>query len=263
MHLVYVYNGPGASDVQDYVVALKRVLDVDYKVELVDSAEPLLKHADRVRLWVMPGGADRFYLEHLKGQGNEALVQFVKNGGCYLGICAGAYYAASCILFDLNTPNEIQGERPLKLFEGIAQGPVLRPYFYNEPKGITCGKIFLSEHVFSDKAELNRPSSHFSYLYYNGGPCFLPESATCEILAWYQKEAQESWYLSTNATKLPAIVYKKFGQGHVVLSGLHLENSLFDSYNTLNNCLSNMDLLTYCLGAKMGLSCKHSIHCSL
>lgn len=260
MHLVYIYNGLGAKDVQDYLIALNHVLDVDYKIELVNSVEPLLKNADRVRLWVMPGGADCFYLEHLKGRGNEAIIQFVKSGGCYLGICAGAYYAASSILFNINTSNEIKGKRPLKFFEGIAQGPVLQPYFYNEPKGITCGKIFLSERIFSDKSTQNQPSNRFSYLYYNGGPCFFPENTTCEILAWYRKEAQDTWYLSTEATQLPAIVYRKLEQGHVILSGLHLENSLFDSYNTLNNCLSNMDLLTYCLGTKMGLTCKSLIH---
>ena len=99
-------------------------------------------------------------------------------------------------------------------------------------------------------------SKPFSYLYYNCGPCFLPDSENYEILAWYQKEAQETWYLTTEAVQLPAIVYGKFDLGHVVLSGLHLENSLFDTHNTHNNCLSNMDLLAYCLGAKMGLTCK-------
>lgn len=259
MHLVCIYNGPGAVDVQDYLTALTQVLAPEYTLELVDSAESLQAYADQVRLWVMPGGADRFYLERLKGNGNEALIRFVKNGGCYLGICAGAYYASSRILFDVNTSNEIQGDRPLKFFEGLAQGPVIQPYFYNEPKGITCGKIFLSERIFSKKAKKNLPSKHFSYLYYNGGPCFFPDNTNCEILAWYQKEAQESWYLSIQSTQLPAIVYRKLGQGHVVLSGLHLENPLFDRYNFLNNSCSCMHLLAYCLGEKMGLKLNPSI----
>jgi len=156
----------------------------------------------------------------------------------------------------LNILNEIQNEYLRKVFQEIIQSSILRPYFYNEPKGITCGKNFLSERIFSNKVKQNQPSSHFSYLYDNEGSCFFPENTNCKNLAWYQKEAHEIWYLATNATQLPVIVYRKFGQGRVVLSGLHLENSLFDAYNTINNCLSNIDLLTYCLSIKMGLKCK-------
>lgn len=97
------------------------------------------------------GWCRSFYLERLKGDGNEAFIRFVKNGGCYLGVCTGAYYASSRILVDVNTPNEIQEDHPLKFFEGLAQRPIIQPHFYNEPKGITCGKIFLSERIFQKK----------------------------------------------------------------------------------------------------------------
>ncbi len=259
MQLVCIYNGPGTADVQDYVIALKQVLACDYTIELVNSVEIIQQNPSSVRLWVMPGGADRPYLKHLKKQGNEALIQFVKGGGCYLGICAGAYYGSSQILFDVGTHQEINASRPLKFFEGLAQGPILQPYFYNEPKGITCAKIFLSKHIFSHKAQKNQISKSYSYLYYNGGPCFLPYNTTSEILAWYKKENNETWYLNTKAIQLPAIVYRKLEKGHIILSGLHLENPLFDPYNTSKN-YSRIDLLKHILGIKMGLKLKPLIY---
>ena len=80
---------------------------------------------------VMPGGADLPYCRQLNGPGNELIrgaqpccwlnmpsdvgkqsqilthstmsAAYVEDGGSYLGLCAGAYYACSYVEFDLGT----------------------------------------------------------------------------------------------------------------------------------------------------------------
>ncbi len=73
-----------------------------------------------VFLFVMPGGADLYYCEKLNGDGNKRIRDYVEQGGNYLGICAGAYYAAREI--DWNN-GEIAGARELVLADTKATGP--------------------------------------------------------------------------------------------------------------------------------------------
>jgi glutamine amidotransferase-like uncharacterized protein len=43
-------------------------------------------------------------------------------GGSYLGLCAGAYYGSSRVVFEPGTPLEVIGDRELAFFPGIARG---------------------------------------------------------------------------------------------------------------------------------------------
>ena len=47
-----------------------------------------------VLAFFMPGGRATPYIEKLKVQGNQKIIEYVRNGGVYFGICAGAYYAS-------------------------------------------------------------------------------------------------------------------------------------------------------------------------
>ena len=50
--------------------------------------------------------------------------------------------------------------------------------------------------------------------YFNGGPYFEEISQEgMSVLAWYEFDSK----------KLPAILYIKYGQGNVILSGVHFE----------------------------------------
>jgi glutamine amidotransferase-like uncharacterized protein len=48
--------------------------------------------------------------------------EFVSQGGGYLGLCAGAYYACARVEFEPGTRLEVVGDRELAFFPGIAQG---------------------------------------------------------------------------------------------------------------------------------------------
>jgi len=54
---------------------------------------------------IMPGGSGSKQATNLEISGREAIQQFVKNGGGYVGICAGAYLASSHYPWSLNLIN--------------------------------------------------------------------------------------------------------------------------------------------------------------
>jgi len=54
---------------------------------------------------VMPGGSGSKQATNLETSGREAIQQFVKNGGGYVGVCAGAYLASSHYPWSLHLIN--------------------------------------------------------------------------------------------------------------------------------------------------------------
>ena len=96
-------------------------------------------------LLVMPGGKDLPYVERLAGKGNESISHFVRNGGGYLGICAGAYYGCSAVQFAQGDPLlEVVGPRELSFFNGISQGPVFAGFDYTSQRGAAAADIQLT-----------------------------------------------------------------------------------------------------------------------
>ena len=130
----FVYAGPGAGlrSVLSAVHSLREALVPDVAVQQVDAATLLEGHwTEHALLLVMPGGADLPFCKHLNGEGNRIIRQgvrvvvapwqhslaagsasqltahrlslkraWVEAGGCYLGLCAGAYYACARVEFE-------------------------------------------------------------------------------------------------------------------------------------------------------------------
>ena len=96
-------------------------------------------------LLVMPGGRDLPYVDRLRGKGNENISRFVRDGGSYLGICAGAYYGCSSVQFAQGDPLlEVVGPRELSFFKGISQGPVFAGFDYTSNEGALAADVQLS-----------------------------------------------------------------------------------------------------------------------
>src|SRR5690606_17057956 len=153
------------------------------------------------KLIVMPGGADLPYVKKLQGKGNENIRNFVNNGGSYLGICAGAYYGSSSIEFDKGGTLEVTGPRELQFFSGKAIGPVLATYDYKTHSGSRAA------HITSSYEQIPHTNT-----YYNGGGYFAePEQ--------YENTAVIARY----DNNLAAIIKVQFGNGKVLLSGVHFE----------------------------------------
>ena len=152
---------------------------------------------------VIPGGADCPYHRKLKGAGCRNIKKFVKNRGTYIGICAGGYFGSQKVEFALGTDLEVNEDRELAFFQGVARGPMLKPYVYNSEKGTSAAKIRSS----IDGSEF--------YSYHNGGSTFILREANrnkVEVLAEY-----------VDANNAPAVIKCKYGKGQAILSGIHFE----------------------------------------
>ena len=112
--------------VHNHAILSRRLADYfgAHNVALVDAEAIKNGALQGASLLVMPGGADLAYCEKLNGEGNALIRQFVENGGAYLGICAGAYYACNAIEWAMGTHQEIAGPRELAFYPAMASGPV-------------------------------------------------------------------------------------------------------------------------------------------
>src|SRR5690606_8853243 len=63
-----------------------------YRVCGEDIRDGALAAAD---VLIFPGGSGRGIGNGIQEKGREEVLNFIRNGGGYLGVCAGAYFAAS------------------------------------------------------------------------------------------------------------------------------------------------------------------------
>jgi len=202
-HIIYIYEDEGVStESLKQTLAAFGSLAQKYTVKTID-AQQIKKGvwAQDAVLLVMPGGADLPYVKNLNGLGNAIIKQYVIDGGAFLGICAGAYYATSYVAFDQHGPLEVVGDRELAFFKGNSIGPVLAPYDYQSNSGSRAATI----HV-------DLPDLSEAIVFYNGG-CFFEAAdryAHTQIIGTYENG-------------LPAIILIPYGQGKVLLSGVHFE----------------------------------------
>lgn len=201
-----LYKDEGVSDFT-LNAALNMLQAYGFDCDCVNALDVLNGALDDVDLFIMPGGADEPYHAKLGDEGALLIHDYVaKQGGSYLGLCAGAYYACDRFEFNKGLDNEICRERPLKLFKGWAKG--------------SLNEIAMPYDMTLNTAALSRLDSIAGevYLYYHGGPVFLGTNKDPEItvLASYNE-------LPANANA--AIIYKHYetSGGKVILSGPHFE----------------------------------------
>lgn len=210
---VLLYNGEGTSteSVRQTFDCLQRHLSPNYVVSTV-SARQIIEEpwAPYTSLLVIPGGADKPYCRELNGAGNRAIQQYVKKGGRFLGICAGGYYGAKQIEFEAGTDIEVSGPRELGFYQGTARGTVYKGFTYNSDKGARAAPIS----GFPDQAFTT---------YFNGG-CLFEGDPDAEVVATYTRPFD----IESTEQSPAAVVFKKYGKGSVILSGIHFEYELTD-----------------------------------
>lgn len=161
------------------------------------------------QLFVIPGGADLYYAEKLNGAGNRAIRKWVEDGGCYLGICAGAYYACAAIDWASGQGGDaIAAPRELAFFPGTAVGPV---YDFIQDKNFRASWHGTADIIYDDG---NGPRLD-GKAFYEAGPVFIPngEDKSVIVLARY----------SALSGQPAAIVSCSVGKGSAILCGPHPE----------------------------------------
>ncbi|MEW9809982.1 MAG: BPL-N domain-containing protein [Candidatus Symbiodolus clandestinus] len=220
---IYLYNDSGVSQQAFYQTerCLKNLLSQHYLIKHINAQEIAQGQwkTDAVLL-VIPGGTDRFYLKRLQGQANQSIKQYVAQGGKYLGICAGAYYASASIEFDQGGALAIAGHRPLGFFAGTAVGPLFGPHSYNGNCSARCARLRLR--AFD-------PSAIFE-VFYNGGPHFIEAEKYPDVTVIAE-------YEEITESPAAAIITIKIGEGVAVLSAVHIE------YDALTFPATDRDLL--------------------
>ncbi|CCA70934.1 related to BPL1-biotin holocarboxylase synthetase [Serendipita indica DSM 11827] len=203
---VLVYSGPGVSETSLYctISTLKDILGTSFAIQTVSpkvlETEPW---APTCALLVIPGGRDLPYLSAL-GPAMKTIATYVRKGGSYLGICAGAYFASGRIEWEMGTPLEVQGERPLKFFPGLSRGCMYPGFQYESENGARTVSVRMSDGRIRNG------------LYYNGGGEFILSNDTPNVtpLAFYDDSEKPNTV---------AAVSCRVEEGNAVLWHVHLE----------------------------------------
>ena len=206
-----VYSDTGGSN---YTVTSMLKFAPEYDVTFL-SAEAIRKGAlDGFDLLIQPGGGCNSQYQTLGTNGTAAIERFVRNGGAYYGICAGAYLATQTTdkalprigfaPYKADKPNHYRGWGPIDI--------------KLTPEGLN---------VFTGSAT-NRT------VVYWGGPALLDgdpvPDADMKVFARY------NGLLINTCSSRPvqelggkaAIVGGRFGKGKVFLSGPHPEHSEYN-----------------------------------
>lgn len=150
-------------------------------------------------------------------------------GGRYLGFCAGGYYGAKFVEFELeNRRMEVKGQRELAFFKGIARGSVYPNFVYGSDTCAVAATVVssLQKNTIDGKDD----DTNFK-TYVNGGCLFVDadQYENVEVLARYCDNLAVSGtdLECTDQVRLfpAAAIHIRADEGQAVLTGIHPEFS--------------------------------------
>lgn len=197
---IAIYSDKGTWE--DSVKATKKMFQwMGYESKLINADSINKKELDNFKILCIPGGDMYQYAQDISSKGKNHIRNFIRNGGGYLGICGGAYFASEEVIW--------QGQKlpmkPLGLFSGTAEGPI--DEIVNYPDYTMC-KVNIMDSIHP--VTISEPDS-ISVLYY-WGPMLIPNKDTdITILGRYDKGNQ------------PTMLIFEYGEGRVFLIGTHPE----------------------------------------
>ncbi|KAF2735052.1 biotin apo-protein ligase-like protein [Polyplosphaeria fusca] len=219
--LVYSGNGSTTESVRHCLYTLRRLLSPMYVVIPI-TGDVIIKEPwiASCALLVFPGGADLGYCRTLNGEGNRRISRYVNQGGSFLGFCAGGYYGTQRCEFEADDPKmAVVGDRELGFYPGICRGLAFDGFVYHSEAGARAADLMIHKEAL-DGVPNDLPDTFKSY--YNGGGVFVDakklENRGVQILASFT----EDLHVDSGEGKA-AVVYRKVGEGHVILTGPHPE----------------------------------------
>ncbi|MBU0799833.1 MAG: hypothetical protein KKA05_02410 [Alphaproteobacteria bacterium] len=163
--------------------------------------------------FVLPGASDADYDTKLGADNIAALRMFVHDGGRFLGICAGAFYACREIEWYSWDADRQKNKRPgIDFFNYRAHGPI-RPLLAPTDTQ-TAHDRSLSHVAIADLGWHDGTRTRQAHVMYWGGPHFdgTPDANT-HIIARFNNVAGNP----------PAIVMREYGKGRALISSVHPE----------------------------------------
>lgn len=213
MKKIYIYNDQGVFT--QHLPQLKqwasRIFNSKYIFDINANSIKSEINLNNEDILIMPGGHARFYSEKLNGQGCKNIRNFIKNGGLFIGICGGSYFASTKVDFtgeDLRIESEQSSDQDLNVFNATAKGTIkeLAPLFKDKGNSNTSVDISSDNHTYQ--------------AYYNGGPCFIPSNNEIFTPLFIYKK-----------TKKISAIKKTYSSGVIVLFGFHPELSQNEALN--------------------------------
>ncbi len=200
---VFLYNGKGVWDTgYEHLKMFLSEHNVSYKTVYAKDLIDGKLQSNLPNTLIMPGGQSWEYLAELGDQGAANIKNFVRSGGGYIGICAGAFYATSN-----REGGQTTGSYGIGLLEGTA---------YDGTSLHTTPFIEGMMDIPLMPVSLNAGFQSMNRIVMFGGPSFKyseKESTDkkLEVLARFQVVGD------------PSMVLFQYGKGKVYLSGPHLE----------------------------------------
>lgn len=197
---IALYNDQGVDD--DCLTATLHMFQwMGYSIRYVTAHNINIDGLDNYKILCIPGGDMYQYGVDLSSTGKTHIKNFINNGGGYIGICGGGYFAGETVIWRGNQLST----SPLGIFPGTTSGPIddIVPY---PDYGMCTITITDTIHPITT----SEPDS-FSVLYY-WGPEFIPNTnADIDTLGTYDFEGKI------------AITSFTYGSGRVFLIGPHPE----------------------------------------
>jgi hypothetical protein len=108
---VAVYNDVGGGDRGTTNMELSLSDQDKYDVIRVDASDIRDGILNKVDVLIQPGGSGSKQGKQLEESGRDSIREFIKRGGGYLGVCAGAYLSTSFYDWSLNILNAMVIDR--------------------------------------------------------------------------------------------------------------------------------------------------------
>ena len=175
---------------------------------------------DDIDIFYFAGGESGPYIDDISAAGKSRLRQQVREGAIYIGTCAGAMFGAAVQVWE----GEDYSRGQLGVFPGDAVGPA--PNICGPSGGVCkCMIDVNTEHPISQ----GLPES--IEIYYYNSPFFRwPGGESVEVIATYQ------------ATGEPTVIVAEYGDGRVLLTGVHPEWIPDEPWTLMTNAV------LWCLG---------------
>ncbi|PWN27839.1 hypothetical protein BDZ90DRAFT_173286 [Jaminaea rosea] len=227
MSNILVYSGPGVSTTAlAHTRKALRDLCPSYDVRPTSAEELALQPWQaNTCLVVIPGGRDLPYVaEFSKPRAREDGVEVTaqdavrawvaEDGGSFVGICAGAYFASSWCSFEEGSKMEVVGPRPgLEFYPGECRGTVYKGFVYESDAGARVVRL--------DAADGKRTAMH-----YNGGGAFMDAANQQGVTTLAKYPSDDHYIASPSYAGQAAVVHCQINSGQAILFGTHPEFSL-------------------------------------
>ncbi|MCK4358520.1 MAG: hypothetical protein KAW92_07220 [Candidatus Cloacimonetes bacterium] len=197
---IALYSDQGADE--DCIKATMNMFKwMGYTVVLVKADLINNEGLENFNILCVPGGSMYQYAQDISLEGKEKILDFIRNGGAYIGICGGAYFTGENVFWQGNQLPMV----PLGIFQGTTIGPIddIAPY----PECTMCKVNIVDSTHYITKTE--QDTTWICYCY---GPFFDPDSsANIDILGRY------------DIGKQPMMAAFDYGSGKVFIIGTHPE----------------------------------------